>query len=140
MARLPYVVTPSEAARRKRVWLTSPGYYAITLRKGGVEVGALVTHGPTPDPCDPTGNPLERERSWFWEVWANGELERGPSISCDWGPGALFGKMLIGRRIDEDEYAYLLELRAYQRQYAPHEAGARPRDRVDINLLPVPEF
>jgi len=109
-----------------KVIIEAPGTYAIRQVKGGPEVGCLVEHGPS---CDPvTGETLDR--SWMHRVTINGDL-----VHCS---PDVYHRMLIGRPITRAEYDWLIADRAWAAQFAPGLPEARPRQRVNIDALPIP--
>lgn len=133
MPRKAYVPTASDTARRARVWLDHVGKYAVTLARGAVEVGAEVRFGATPDPHFPDND--MSERSSYWSLWVD-----DGGLRCVEGPSPTVAWEKTGRPISDEEFAWLIEDRAWARSYAPDSPEANPRRVVDVNLLAVPEF
>jgi len=119
--------------QKPRVWCDKPGFYAVQLRRGGVEVGLKITHGPTPDP--ETGEPLDR--SWWWQLWVNGEEIGEPSTvqPDEIKPGGRY----TGREITEADYEFLVAHREWAAKHAPDRPEAHPRAPVDFNTMPLRE-
>jgi hypothetical protein len=109
-----------------RVYADKPGFYAVRMARGAVEVACKVSHGPT---CDPeTGEPLDR--SWHWTIEINGKVAHS-------GPG-VWERLLVGRPIDEAEYRFLLADRQWASEFAPSSPEANPSRRVDSASIPMP--
>ncbi len=113
--------------RPDRQWIDDVGFYAVRLTKGGAEVGCEVTYGPTLDP--ETGEPLDR--SWLWVVTINGQVTHCSPMKPP--AGARFG-----RRIDEAEYRFLIDDRAWAAEHAPYLPEADPRRAVPRSERPIP--
>jgi hypothetical protein len=105
-----------------------PGFYKLSLVKGGVLVGARITYGPT---CDPdTGEALDR--SWFFAGEINGKPDTNPRPEPS---DAVYMIWERGIRITEDEFNYLIDHRAWAAQHQPHLPEADPRKPVDLRTL-----
>ena len=97
-----------------------PGFYAVRMAKGAVEIACEVGYGPTVDPA--TGEPLDR--SWYWTVAFDGEVP--PSYSSP----AVYPRLLIGRPIDRAEDEFIVADRAWARAHAPSSPEAQPRKSI----------
>lgn len=101
-----------------------PGYWAVRL--GGVgtpEVGAAIIRRVRrpPDPASPTNVQTECN---VLEAYIDGRLV---GVEDVW--------TRKGRPITEAEYRWMVEDRAWCRQWAPHSPEANPRVRVDLRAV-----
>lgn len=108
-----------------------PGYFAVRLVRGGVEVAAQILYGPSRDPV--TNQPLDR--SWHYSVTLDGVPDADPRPE----PNDLVTMVWIyGRRIERAEYEFLLADRAWARRHRPDSPEAKPREAVDFTTMPLP--
>lgn len=108
-----------------------PGFFALRLVKGGVEVAARITYGPTRDPD--TGDALDRSHYYAAEIDGQPDPSPAPSPS-----DRVFRVWHYGRRIAESEFRYLTERGRWAREHAPAAPEANPRARVDLATLELP--
>jgi hypothetical protein len=103
-----------------------PGFFKMRLTRGGPWVPAILYR-----PC-----PIEFNPETFQGVDRVYHLEAeidGRPVGLDriWG---------YGRRIPMAEYLFLKANSAWVRQYAPHLPEANPRQPIDFDTLPPPQF
>lgn len=101
------------------IHLPEAGYYRTKMVRGGPWCAVFIWHGPTPDP--ETGEPLDRSPHWqatvngaeidVWNVW--------PFVS--------------DKRIEREEYDYLMALSKHAKTHAPEMPEAEPTKRIDFN-------
>lgn len=106
----------------RRIDDPQPGYWAMRVAKGGVEVGARI-YWCDHEPGEP-GNKLERP---FLDAEINGV--RVP-------PSRVWEHR--GRAVNEAEYRFLVADRAWARQYKPSSPEANPEKAVDLLQAPLP--
>lgn len=141
MTRQPRPPTPREIERRveaklygtRLVGQPAPGFYAVKLVKGGVEVGARITHGPTADPD--TGELLDR--SWHYAAEINGVPDPNPRPEPT---ERVWRVHEFSRRISEAEYRWLIADRAWCKRFAPSLPEANPYQPINWLTVPNPRF
>lgn len=111
----------------------SPGFYALRLVRGGIEVAARITCGPSADPD--TGELLDR--SWHFAAEINGEPDRDPRPEPNERVWMVHER---GRRIGEAEYRWLLDDRAWAARFRPSLPESRPNAPIDWLSVPTPKF
>jgi len=100
------------------------GFFKTKLVSGGPWVAVHIWDGPPTDPL--TGETLDR--SWRLQALVNDEPEDPTTI---W-PGPV--------PIPQEEYDYLLTVRAWALEHNPDDPAAAPRRRIDMNKLPPIKF
>jgi hypothetical protein len=107
-----------------------PGYWAISLTKGGVEVAARIYWTSCPD-C---GSVID-------DSFPPNISERSPTLAAEINGAPVAIEEVWhrrGRDIDEAEYRFLIADRAWARQHAPNRPEANPTTRVDPLTAPLP--
>lgn len=141
MTRPPHTPTPRELVWKvearlygpRQVGQPSPGFYAVRLVRGGIEVAARITCGPSSDPD--TGELLDR--SWHFAAELNGEPDRDPRPEPNERVWMVAER---GRRIGEAEYRYLLADRAWAARFRPSLPESQTNRPIDWLTVPTPEF
>lgn len=110
------------AREARRIDLPTPGYWAVRLTRGGVEVGAAILRLQTV--VEPGEADNRMERSSHWIAYLNGKIV---SVETVW--------MKRGRKITEAEYNYLVADRAWAARYAPSSPEANPDKPVSAEQL-----
>lgn len=106
------------------------GYYAVRLVKKGPEVGAWIMR------TSNYGSPLsvEEGRKSCWLALINGEageLNEDPELH-----EGVQKVWLFGRKIDGQEYSFLLERYRWHKQHMPEHPFANPDKPIDLRLMP----
>jgi hypothetical protein len=102
----------------------SPGYWMVTLRRGGVPVPACIRWVQTTHEPEFPENLMERSRFLIAEI--NGEPVDMASV---WERR--------GRPITEAEYLFQIADHAWAREHSPYDPKADPTKPVDFNDMPV---
>lgn len=110
-----------------------PGYWAVRVRKGAVEVGARIYWTACPH-CAATIEP---------ESFPPNVSERSPTLAAEInGEPATLDEVWLrrGRPLSEADYRFLLADRAWAAQHAPADPAANPREPVNWLTAPLPLF
>jgi len=112
-----------------------PGFYAMRLVKGGIEVPIMIWHG-----C-PVIEGERQDRCPRWCVAIDGKSCRLDKDQQCRVPLDVFDAWpaCSGHRIQAREYAFLRRRTKWARAYAPSHPAANPRERIDLRALP-PRF
>ena len=112
-----------------------PGFYAMRLIKGGIEVAVLIWHGA------PVIEGERQDRSPRWCVAIDGASCRFDKEQQCRVPLDVFEAWpaCSGRRIAGREYAFLRRRATWARKHASHHPAANPRAPIDLRALP-PRF
>ena len=70
----------------------------------------------------------------MWSIWIN----RPDTEEPDYCSPGVRPYLLLGRPIDEAEYAFLLADRKWASEFAPETPEANPRMRVTTDAIPLP--
>lgn len=109
----------------RRIDRPQPGYWAVRLSKGGVEVAACIRWERTErEPAEPDNL---MERSPILTARINGEIV---PLDAVW--------LRRGREISEAEYKFLVADRAWARAHAPTLPEAEPTQPVDLLTVKPP--
>lgn len=104
------------------------GYYRTRLRRGAPFVPVWFYYGPSPDPDDPEGDPMERERSWEWQCILRGE--------CQSAQRTLEISHSRLEPITEGEYRFMLDEIAWCAENDFEDPVLQPTTKIDLNKLP----
>ena len=105
-----------------------PGYYKTRLRRNSHPSPLRFYYGPAPDPADPDGDPMQRERSWSWQCILRGEVQSEQRCLELWQSRL--------EPITEAEYRYLLDDLRWAVENDPEDPAAMAYEAVDLNKLP----
>ena len=100
-----------------------PGFWAIRLTRGGVEVGARIWWHQTRFEPGVHSNLMERSPI------LSAEIDGKPVTPYD-------VRIQRGREISEEVYLYLVADRAWARKHRPEDPAANPRKPVDLRAQP----
>ena len=106
-------------------------HYAVQLVKKGIRVPVCIEYGPPRDPL--THEVLDR--SWTWRAFFEGEPIPIEDVIVEFDPAS--GEPVVkGEPITEEEYNFLIESHAWDRENDPAAPGANPRKAINLNQLP----
>lgn len=118
-------------------WPPRPGYYAMSLVRGGPRVAVRIWYGAAIIGGE------EQDRSHDWRVEIDGradrwELDEATGYRCRVALEIDRAWPFCAREpITESEYRYLVAHAGWAREHSPDHPKARPRQAVDFNSLPM---
>lgn len=99
-----------------------PGPYAVKLVKKGPEVAAEIITAE-----------INGEKWWSCIINNVEQLPPNPDPELHEGVQKVW---LFGRKIDEQEYTFLLERYRWHKQHMPEHPFANPEKPIDLRLMP----
>jgi hypothetical protein len=133
------VTAPAQAgAAMLPIWPPTPGFYAMSLTRGGPRVAVRIWFGHAVIDGD------EQDRGDDWRCEIDGrcdfiERDRDTGYKCRVAlPVDRAWPLCAKQPIEESEYRYLVAHARWAKQHQPYHPKSSPQQAVDFNTMPTP--